>query len=55
MFYYLTANDARVRDNVDFVREPDNSFNPKCVKFGLSWDSCVYIYFLSLRGQSRIL
>ena len=47
MFYYLTSNDARVGDNVVFVREPGNPFDPKCVIVGLSWDSCVYICLIT--------
>ena len=46
MFYYLNSNNATVGDNVVFVREPGNSFNPKCLKFGLSWVSCVHIYLV---------
>ena len=44
MFYYLTSNTAGVGDNVVFVREPGNPFNPSCAKFGLSWDSYVYVF-----------
>ena len=32
-------NNTRVGDNVIFVWEPGNLFNPSCVKVGLSWDS----------------
>ena len=46
MIYFLSSNNARVGDNVVFVREPGNSFNPKCVKFGLSRDSCVYVFLV---------
>ena len=39
----ITSNSARVRDNVVFLREPGKPFNPFCVKFGLSGDSCIYM------------
>ena len=45
MFYYITSSSAREGDNVVFVREPDNLFDPTCLKVGLSWDRCVYIHF----------
>ena len=48
MLYYLTSNGSRVGDNVVFVREPGNLFDPSCVK-----DSCVYV-FLSFTGQSCV-
>ena len=44
MLYYLTSNSARVGDNVVFVREPRNPFDPSCVKVGLSQISFVYVF-----------
>ena len=35
MFYYLTSSCVGVGDNVIFVREPGNPFNPSCMKAGL--------------------
>ena len=42
---------SRAGDNVVFVREPCNLFDPSCVKVGLFVDRCVYIVF---RGLSRV-
>ena len=44
MFYYLTSSGTREGDNVVFVRESDNLFDPSCVKVGLSRDRCVFIF-----------
>ena len=44
MFYYLTSNGARVGNNVVFVRDPGNPFDPSYMKVGLSRNSCVYIF-----------
>ena len=43
---------ARAGDNVVFVREPCNLFDPSCVKVGLQ--TGVYTLFGVFRGQSRI-
>ena len=45
---------AREGDNVVFVREPCNLFDPSCMKVGLLQDRCVYIWGGVFRGQSRI-
>ena len=55
MIYFLSSDDARVGDNVVFVREPGNPFNPKRVKFGLSRDSSVYIFLVIKRPENCIL
>ena len=44
---------ARAGDNVVFVREPCNLFDPSCVKVGLSRRG-VYTFFGIFRGQSRV-
>ena len=44
---------ARAGDNVVFVREPCNLFDPSCVKVGLSRTG-VYTLFGVFRGQSRV-
>ena len=54
MFYYLTSNGAREGDNVVFVREPGNLFDPSCVKVGLSQDRCVYTFWGVFRDQSCV-
>ena len=41
MFYYLTSSGTREGDNVVFVREPGNLFDPSGVKVGLLRDRCV--------------
>ena len=44
---------ARAGDNVVFVREPCNLFDPSCVKVGLLRTG-VYTLFGVFRGQSRV-
>ena len=44
---------AREGDNVVFVREPCNLFDPSCVKVGLSRTG-VYTLFGVFRSQSRV-
>ena len=43
---------TRAGDNVVFVREPCNLFDPSCMKVGLSW-SGVHTLFGVFRGQSH--
>ena len=44
MFYYLTSKGARVGDNVVFMREAGNTFDPACMKVVLTCESCVYVF-----------
>ena len=41
-------------DNVVFVREPCNLFDPSCVKVGLLQYRCVYTFLGVFRGQSHV-
>ena len=46
IFYFLTTKDTRVglKDNIVFVREPGNPFDPSCMKFGLLRDRYVDVF-----------
>ena len=44
---------AKTGDNVVFVREPCNLFDPSCVKVGLS-QTGVYTFLGVFRGQNRV-
>ena len=44
---------ARAGDNVVFVREPYNLFDPSCIKVGLSGTG-MYTLFGVFRGQSLV-
>ena len=50
---YLVCGVTRAGDNVVFVREPCNLFDPSCVKVGLSRTG-VYTLFGVFRGQSLV-
>ena len=44
LFYDLPSSGARVGDNVVFVRESGNLYDPSCVQVHLLQGNCVYIF-----------
>ena len=55
MFYYLISSGAREGgDNVVFVREPGNMFDPSCLKVGLLRGRCVYIHYIFCHLAARV-